>query len=105
LKFGKTGEELADYMDSDFAADLDKRRSLIGYVFTVGGYIVCWKATVQAIAAESTTEAKYTDIAKACKEYFWLKGLFAELCGDDSCINLFCDNQSDIYLTKDQMLH
>jgi hypothetical protein len=34
-----------------------------------------------------------------------LKGLYAELCGDDSCVNLFCDNQSVIYLTKDQMFH
>jgi hypothetical protein len=31
--------------------------------------------------------------------------LFAELCGVDSCINLFSDSQSAIYLTKDQMFH
>jgi hypothetical protein len=34
-----------------------------------------------------------------------LKGLYAKLCGDDSCFNLFCDSQSAIYLTKDQMFH
>ena len=45
------------------------------------------------------------DVAEACKESVWLKGLFAELCGDDSCINLFCDSQSAICLTKDQMFH
>ena len=44
-------------------------------------------------------------IAEACKESVWLKGLYAELCGDNSCINLFCDSQSAIYLTKDQMFH
>ena len=44
-------------------------------------------------------------IAEACKESVWLKGLFAELCGDYSCITLFCDSQSAIYLTKDQMFH
>ncbi len=44
-------------------------------------------------------------IAEACKESVWLKGLFAELCGVDSCINLFCDSQSAIYLTKYQMFH
>jgi hypothetical protein len=33
-------------------------------------------------------------IAEACKELIWLKGLFAELCGVDSCINLFSDSQS-----------
>ena len=35
----------------------------------------------------------------------WLKDLFAELCGDGTCINLFCDSQSAIYLTKDHMFH
>jgi hypothetical protein len=40
-------------------------------------------------------------INEACKEVVWLKGLFAELCGDDSYIKLFCDSQSVIYLTKD----
>jgi hypothetical protein len=41
------------------------------------------------VPAQSTTEAKYMAINEACKEVVWLKGLFAELCGDDSCIKLF----------------
>ena len=44
-------------------------------------------------------------VVETCKESVWLKGLFAELCGDDSCINLFYDSQSAICLTKDQMFH
>ena len=51
LKFGKTGEGLVGYVDSDYAADLDKRRSLTGYVFTVGGCAVSWKATLQVVVA------------------------------------------------------
>nr|ABA99467.1 retrotransposon protein, putative, Ty1-copia subclass [Oryza sativa Japonica Group] len=92
LKFGRTDKGLVGYVDSDFAADLDKRRSLTGYVFTIGSCV-------------STTEAEYMAIAEACKESVWLKALFAELCGVDSCINLFCDSQSAICLTKDQMFH
>ena len=53
----------------------------------------------------STTEAEYMAIAEACKESVWLKDLFAVLCGVDSCIDLFCDSQSAICLTKDQMFH
>jgi len=105
LKFGRTDKGLTGYVDSDFAADLDKRRSLTGYVFTIGGCAVSWRATLQPVVALSTTEAEYMAIAEACKESVWLKGLFAELCGDDSCINLFCDSQSAICLTKDQMFH
>jgi hypothetical protein len=37
LQFGRTREGLVGYVDSDFAGDLDKRISLIGYVFTIGG--------------------------------------------------------------------
>ena len=64
-----------------------------------------WKATLQPVVAMSTTEAEYMAIAEACKESVWLKDLFAELCGVDYCIDLFCDSQSAICLTKNQMFH
>src|SRR4051812_18577006 len=106
LKFGRTNEGFVGYVDSDFASsDLDKRRSLTGYVFTIGGCAVSWRATLQPIVAQSSTEAEYMAIAEACRESVWLKGLYAELCGDTTCMKLFCDNQSAIYLTKDQMFH
>ena len=57
LKFGRTDKRLTGYVNSDFAADLDKRRSLTGYVFTVGGCAVSWRATLQPVAALSTIEA------------------------------------------------
>ncbi|KAK1609790.1 hypothetical protein QYE76_033463 [Lolium multiflorum] len=65
LRFGRIGEGLAGYVDSDYAGDLDKRRSLTGYVFTVGGCAVSWKATLQDVVAQSTTEAEYMAIAEA----------------------------------------
>ncbi len=105
LQFGKSGDGLVGYVDSDYAGDLDKRRSLTGYVFTVGGCAVSWKACLQATVALSTTEAEYMAISEACKEAVWLRGLYTELCGDNSCINIFCDSQSAICLTKDQMFH
>ena len=63
-------------------------------MFTIGGCAVSWRATLQSVVALSTTKAEYMAIAEAWKESVWLKGLFAKLCGDDSCINLFCDSQS-----------
>jgi hypothetical protein len=72
-------------------------------VFTVGSYVVSWKAILQPVVALSTTEAEYMAIVEACKELIWRKGLYAELCGVDSCINLFSDSQSAIYLTKDHV--
>jgi hypothetical protein len=100
LKFGGTAKGLIGYVDSDYAGDLDRQRSLTGYVFIVGSCGVSWKVVLQPIVALSTTEAEYMAIVEACKELIWLKGLYAELCGVDSCINLFSDSQSAIYLTR-----
>ena len=33
---------LSGYVDSDFAGDLDKRRSTSGYVFTLAGGAISW---------------------------------------------------------------
>ena len=34
-----------------------------------------------------------------------MKGLYVELCGVDSCINLYYDSQIVIYLNKDQIFY
>ncbi|KAG8481449.1 hypothetical protein CXB51_026307 [Gossypium anomalum] len=93
------------YVDADFAGDLDRRRSLTGYVFTIEGCAISWKATLQTTVALSTTEAEYMAITEACKEAIWLKGLFSELNEDLQINTVFCDSQSAIFLTKDQMFH
>ena len=105
LQFGKISDGLVGFVDSDFAGDLDKRRSLTAYVFTIGGYAVSWRATLQSIVACSTTDAEYMAISEACKEAIWLRGLYTELCGDSSCPTIFSDSQSVIYLTKNPMYH
>lgn len=46
-KLGSITKGIIGYVDSDSAGDLDKRRSLIGYVFMIGGNLVSWKASLQ----------------------------------------------------------
>ena len=48
LEFEKSRDGLVGYVDSDYAGDLDKMRSLTGYVFTIDSYAVSWKASLQA---------------------------------------------------------
>jgi ATP-binding cassette subfamily B (MDR/TAP) protein 1 len=67
LKFGRTGKGLVGYVDSDYAADLDKKRSLTSYVFTVGDCAVSWRATLQPVVAQSTTKGEYMAIVEACR--------------------------------------
>ncbi|KAG8501848.1 hypothetical protein CXB51_004653 [Gossypium anomalum] len=105
LQFGRTEDGVIGYVDADFAGDLDRRRSLTGYVFTIGGCAISWKATLQTTVALSTTEAEYMAITEACKKAIWLKGLFSELNEDLQISTVFCDSQSAIFLTKDQMFY
>ncbi|KAF3680613.1 hypothetical protein FXO37_03233 [Capsicum annuum] len=67
-RFGRNRDGVIGYVDSDFAGDHDKRRSLTGYVFTIGGCAISWKATLQTTIALLTTEAEYMAITKAFKE-------------------------------------
>lgn len=52
-----TSQQVQGFVDSDYAGDLDKRRSLTGYAFTLFGNTISWKASLQHIVALSTTEA------------------------------------------------
>ena len=65
---GDMSYALTSYLDSDYATDLDGRRSTIGYTFTFGNSLVSWKATIQPIVALSITKAEYMALEKAIKE-------------------------------------
>jgi hypothetical protein len=106
LIYGGKGESfVAGYSDSDYAADLDTRRSLTGYVFTVGSALVSWKATLQSSVALSTTEAEYMALTEAAKEGIWLKGLLDDMGFRQDQAVIFCDSLSAICLAKDQVHH
>ncbi|KAH9681147.1 hypothetical protein KPL71_026853 [Citrus sinensis] len=75
----KSSDQVQGYVDSDFAGDLDKKRSITGYVYTLCGGAVSWKASLQSVVALSTTEAEYIALSEAVKEAIWLKGLVTEL--------------------------
>ncbi|XP_052291667.1 uncharacterized mitochondrial protein AtMg00810-like [Citrus sinensis] len=73
------GQGVIGYVDSDYAGDLDKRRSTTGYVFTFAGGPISWKSTLQSIIGLSTTEAEYMAITEVVKEAIWLQGLLENL--------------------------
>ncbi|XP_038889198.1 secreted RxLR effector protein 161-like [Benincasa hispida] len=75
LVYGNCTECLVTgYSDSNYARDVDSRRSMTGYVFTLGGSIVSWKATLQPTVTCSTTEAEYMALIEVAKEGIWLRG-------------------------------
>ena len=105
ITYNKNSEFVFGYVDSDFAGDLDKRRSTSGYVFTLAGGAISWMSKLQNIVALSTTEAEYIAASHACKEAVWLKGLLGEFGRLKDNIRLLCDSQSAIHLAKNPAYH
>ena len=106
LLFKKSSEfKIAGYCDDDFAADPDRRRSITGLVFTLGGNTISWKSGLQRVVALSTTESEYMSLTEAVKEAVWLKGLLKEFGYDQKRVEILCDSQSAIALSKNNVHH
>ena len=69
------GTQLQGFVNADYIGNIDTKKSLTGYVFTVFGEAVSSKANPQSVVALSTTEAEYMAMTEAMKEEIWLKGI------------------------------
>ncbi|MCO5561186.1 hypothetical protein L7F22_014807 [Adiantum nelumboides] len=93
------------YTDSDYAGDLDNRRSTSGYVFTMARGAVSWRSRLQTCATQSTTKAKYVAASEACKEAIWLGRLVTDLGIKEETPMLHCDSQTAIQLARNPVYH
>lgn len=74
ILYSKRGEDkLIAYTDSDYAADLNDRKSTSGYVFMLNSGAVSWSSKKQLIVTLSTTEAEFV-VAVACAcQVIWMR--------------------------------
>ena len=110
------------WTDSDYAGDLDRRRSRSGYVFYTWGGPVSWSSTMQGCVALSSCQAEYQAACEAAKEAIWLIRLCNDLGYTDTSIEthgkltqkeyegekpltIFEDNQGCIELSKNPVHH
>ncbi|CAJ2646442.1 unnamed protein product [Trifolium pratense] len=108
LKYTRTDprrDALEGYVDADYAGNIDTRKSLSGFVFTLFGTAVTWKANQQSVVALSTTQAEYIALVEGVKEAIWLKGMIGEMGISQGCVKIHCDNQSAIHLANHQVYH
>ncbi|KAH9752597.1 hypothetical protein KPL71_014753 [Citrus sinensis] len=105
LCYGGSEFTVSSYVDSDFAGDLDKRKSTTGYVFTLAGAAVSWVSKLQTVVALSTTEAEYMAATQACKEAIWIQRLLKELGHKQQKIPVFCDSQSALHIARNPTFH
>ena len=100
--------DLLGFSDSDYAGDSNDRKSTSGYVFTVAGAAVSWRAKKQKLVSLSTVEAEYIGYSEAACEAVWLKRVYDEIRGEVMApkpLMLFCDNQGAIEITRNPKFH
>ena len=68
LRYVRGSLGITSYVDSNYARDLDKRRSTTSYIFILFGGLVSCKSQLQSIVARSTTEVEYIAASEAMKE-------------------------------------
>lgn len=95
-------QNIHGFTDSDWGADIDKRRSCTGYVFQLQSGAISWSSRFQPTVAQSTTEAEYMALGAGAQEALWLKQFNQQLgCPiADEPIRVSCDNMGAIHLAS-----
>ncbi|XP_073219605.1 secreted RxLR effector protein 161-like [Cicer arietinum] len=71
--------KLLAYTDSDYARDVDDRKSTSGYVFMLSEAAMCWSSKKQAIVTLSSTEAEYVAATSCACHCVWVKGVLKQI--------------------------
>ena len=66
------------WVDSDWAADLDSRRSHTGYILMMSGGAVSWKSRRQDCVSLSTSEAEYVAASQCGQEVVYLREILSD---------------------------
>lgn len=79
LTYKASNPEIRINCDSDWAGDLDDRKSFNGIAIMIGNNLVHWRAQKQRTVSISTMEAEYIALSIGVKEAKWLQMFFKEL--------------------------
>ena len=97
---------LAGFSDSDWAGNLDDRRSITGYAFSIGSGVIAWSSKKQSTVALSSCEAEYQALCAATCEAIWLRRLLNNAGEEHKESTIIkTDNQSTIKLAYNPVFH
>lgn len=91
--------QLMVFSDASFADDQETRRSSQGYIMSLFGGAVIWKASRQDTVTTSTTEAELLGVERTSKETMATLRLLREMdFAIKAPVTIFCDNMQAIRL-------
>ena len=97
---------LRAFSNADWGGDLTNRRSTTGYYFLLGSSMISWRSMKQTHVVRFNTEAEYRALADTTSELIWLRWLLKDLgVSTSSATPLYCDNQSAIHITHNDVFH
>jgi hypothetical protein len=97
---------LLGYSDSDFARDVEDRKSTMGVVYFLGNRLVTWASQKQKIVALSSCEGEYVAATAAACKGVWLSRLIVDMMGTkEATVKLLTDNMSAIALSRNPLHH
>lgn len=97
--------KLMAFTGSDYAGDLDDRRSTSGFVFKLGAGAISWASKKQPVVALSTTEAEYIAAALCAYQCVWLRRVLEKIEVEEKTATvIMCDNSSTVLLLGQQLL-
>ena len=70
-----TSDVLVGYSDTDWAGNVDDRKSTSGGCFYVGNNLVSWMSKKQNSISLSTAEAEYIAAGSCCTQLLWMQKL------------------------------
>jgi histone deacetylase 1/2 len=88
------------YTDSNYATDALDRKSVSGYIVTLGGTIVSWVSKKQDIVALSSCEAEYISSVLCAQEIRFVQQLNLELSGNNEPAIMYGDNNGAIFMSN-----
>ena len=86
---------ITGYSDSDFAEDINDRKSTSGQIFFMGGLPITWNSVKQHVVALLTCEAEYIVVSLAACQSLWISRLISELVSvKENSVKILVDNKS-----------
>ncbi|KAK6120548.1 hypothetical protein DH2020_045714 [Rehmannia glutinosa] len=96
---------LKGYSDSDYAGNIDDRKSTSGSCQFLGDCLVSWFSNKQNCVSLSTAEAEYISAAFCCTQLLWMKQTLADYKCSFENVHIFCDNISAINIAQNPVHH
>ncbi|UYV84151.1 hypothetical protein LAZ67_X001338, partial [Cordylochernes scorpioides] len=106
LIYKRGSDDILAFSDSDWANDIDDRRSTSGSAVTINGCLVSWRSKKQNCVSLSTMESEYIALAQTTKEILWIAQILENLkCLTNASrpITIFCDNRAAIEFSKNNI--